>query len=184
MKTFKNITQTVAILVLSFVSLSAVASHKIKTSTTKYHGSIIPSVTLKQIDIQGTKKAKGQLCVMTSVNGIMIPSVQLTEVTISSNNSYENQLVSVVAPIIKSKLLPTIKVNGEYIASVDLNEVTVISNSSSSSERGLNTEEVSEQIDDHFANVTVKQSFNRLMNYFVEKIKTTADKILNSLFSK
>lgn len=184
MKTFNYIKQTVSIVVLSFVSLSSIASNTIKTEAISYKGSIIPSVTLNEVNIEGSKKEKGQLCAMTIVNGTRIPSVQLSEITVNANSTAEKQMVSIVEPIIKSKLLPTVKVDGKYIASVELNEVQIVSNSSTSMEQKINPEEVSEKTDDHFANVSVKQSFNRLMNYFVEKTKTAADKILNSLFSK
>jgi hypothetical protein len=184
MKTFNYIKQTVSIVVLSFVSLLAVASNKIKTEATSYQGSIIPSVTLNEINIEGFKKAKGQVCAMTLVDGSMIPIVQLSEITVNANHSSEKKIVSIIEPVIKSKLLPTVKVDGKYIASVYLNEVQVVSHTGNAMEQNVNYKEVSGKTDDHFANVSVKQSFNRLMNYFVEKTKTAANKILNSLFRK
>jgi hypothetical protein len=184
MKTFNYLTQTVAIVVLSFVSLSAVASNKIKTEVISYQGSTIPSVTLNEINIEGSKKGKGQLCEMTFVNGSRIPSVQLSEIKVNAKGTNENHISYTVEPVIKSKLLPTVKVDGKYIASVELKEVQIVSNSIAATEQNVNSNEISEKTDDHFANVSVKQSFNRLMNYFVEKTKTAADKILSSIFSK
>jgi hypothetical protein len=121
---------------------------------------------------------------MTLVNGKMIPSVQLTEIKISLIGDKEKQTVRAVEPHITSKLLPTIKLDGNYLASVDLHEVQVVANSTAIEDQNKTAKEFSEKTEDHFANVSVKQSFNRLMNYFVEKTKIAANKILNSLFRK
>jgi len=181
MKTFNVIFRSLAIVALSFTAL-AVSAKSVRTETVVYQGNAIPSVSLKEVVVSApASKSHSVLCAMQLHNGKYIPSVNLDEISVSASGSVSHKPSSVHSS--KAVLMPTVLVNGEYIADVDLNEVQVVADIQVAGNTE-STEVVSSENNNQLFKVSMRQGFNRLINYLVEKGKDVVASAFPSLFSK
>jgi hypothetical protein len=181
MKTFNVISRSLAIVALSFTAL-AVSAKSVRTETVVYQGKAIPSVSLKEVVVSAPAyKSHSVLCAMQLHKGKYIPSVNLDEISVSASGAVSHH--ATVNQSSKAVLIPAVLVDGEYIADVDLNEVQVVAPMSVSENTAVN-EPVSSETNNQIFKVSMRQGFNRLLNYLMEKGKDVVASAFPAMFSK
>lgn len=181
MKAFNVLSRSLAIVALSFTAL-AVSAKSSRTETVICQGSTIPSVSLKEVVVIAPASKHSVLCAMELHNGNYIPSVNLDEISVSASGAVTHKHVA--DPFSNAVLHPAVLVDGAYIANVDLNEVTVMADLPVSNQNEVSTSQPAADNNNQLFKVTMRQGFNRLLNFLIEKGKDAVASAFPALFGK
>jgi DNA-binding protein len=168
MKTSSQISKVLLVVLLAIVQTAIVtaAFGNTKTSVVTYQNQIIPHVDLAEVVIhaEAISSKNGEVCEVVKVGNEFIPSVQLNEVNICGSNNCAKTIERIEPIANVNNMVGVVAYNGNLIPNVYGPEVTC------SAER-INFEvTASQNIDDEkTTRFTVRQSFDRLLNYFVKK---------------
>lgn len=168
MKTSSQISKVLLVVLLAIVQTAIVtaAFGKTKTSVVTYQNKIIPHVDLAEVAIYAVNNSSnhGAVCEVVKVGNEFIPSVQLSEVKICCSNNCTNKTNCLKPVAHAEKMVGVVVYNGKLIPNVYGPEVTC------SAERIYSEVTASQNIeDDKSTRFSVRQSFDRLLNYFVKK---------------
>jgi hypothetical protein len=168
MKTSSQISKVLLVVLLAIVQTAIVttAFGNTKTSVVTYQNQIIPHVDLAEVTIHADANSSknGEVCELVKVGNEFIPSVQLSEVNICGSNNCAKTIERIEPIANVNNMVGVVAYNGNYIPNVYGPEVTC------SAERIHSEVTASQNIeDDKATRFTVRQSFDRLLNYFVKK---------------
>lgn len=164
---------------LASALFASVAMAGIRTESVKYQGNWIPSVSLNEVTVTATGIPTAAVCKLTRVDGELIASVEMNEITINASGNYnENELYAGRVKVAENgQLVKAVRYESAYIPQVNGPEITITP--------AVETAQADESVTTVSAGlfkVTVRQSFDRLTDFLVEKGRKALNRIVPGNF--
>jgi hypothetical protein len=103
-------------------------------------------------------------------------------ISVSASGSVTHK--PVIARSSKATLLPAVLVDGSYVANVNLNEVQIVASLPNSDLNVSSSDVNSSDNNSQLFKVSMRQGFNRLLNFLIEKGKDAVASAFPKLFGK